>query len=64
MISTHDRDIIQKLAAEVAEIAALPVQQEKKLLWKKLNALRPERPMVMIDQVCWNDWTGLTGSTG
>ena len=55
MINSHDRDIIQKLASEVAEIAALPIQQEKKRLWKKLNALRPERPMVMIEQVCWNE---------
>jgi hypothetical protein len=55
MINSHDRDIIQKLASEVAKIAALPIQQEKKRLWKKLNALRPERPMVMIEQVCWNE---------
>ena len=24
-------------------------------MWRKLNALQPERPMVMIDQVCWNE---------
>ena len=24
-------------------------------LWRKLNGLKPERPMVMIDQVCWNE---------
>jgi hypothetical protein len=55
MIRSHDREIIRTLAAEVAEVAALPVQQEKKRLWTKLNGLRPERPMVMIDQVCWNE---------
>jgi len=43
------------LAAELAKIAALPVQEEKKKLWRKLNAKKPERPMVMIDQVCWNE---------
>jgi hypothetical protein len=31
------------------------VQEEKRRLWRKLNALQPERPMVMIDQVCWNE---------
>jgi len=46
---------IQELAAQVAEIAGLPIQDEKKRLWRKLNALQPERPMVMIDQVCWNE---------
>ena len=39
----------------VAEIGALPIQAEKKRLWRKLNALEPERPLVMIDQVCWNE---------
>jgi hypothetical protein len=43
------------LAAQVAEIAALPVQDEKRALWRKLNALKPDRPMVMIDQICWNE---------
>jgi hypothetical protein len=50
-----DLSIIRSLGARVAEIAALPVQAEKKRLWSKLNGLRPERPMVMIDQVCWNE---------
>jgi hypothetical protein len=42
----------------VAEIAALPVQDEKRTLWRKLNARKPLRPMVMIDQVCWNEFNG------
>ncbi len=55
MINEHDVAIIRDLAACVAEIAALPVQDEKRKLWRRLNALEPERPMVMIDQVCWNE---------
>ncbi len=53
----HKQDviIIRELAARVAEIAALPVQEEKRTLWRKLNACEPVRPMVMIDQVCWNE---------
>jgi hypothetical protein len=50
-----DKLIIRSLAAQVAEIAALPIQEEKRRLWRKLNALQPERPMVMIDQVCWHE---------
>jgi len=50
-----DRKILRELAARAAEIAALPVQEEKRGLWRKLNAKRPDRPMVMIDQVCWNE---------
>jgi hypothetical protein len=51
----NDVTLIRELAAQAAEIAALPVQEEKRRLWKKLNAKTPERPMVMIDQVCWNE---------
>ena len=55
MISKKDQAILHDLAVRVGEIAALPVQDEKRRLWRKLNALKPERPMVMIDQVCWNE---------
>jgi hypothetical protein len=43
------------LAARVAEVAALPAQEKKRGLWRGLNGLKPVRPMVMIDQVCWNE---------
>ncbi|MHC4200840.1 MAG: hypothetical protein ACYSU0_12680 [Planctomycetota bacterium] len=52
---TEDVDIIRELAARVAEIASLPAQEQKRDLWRRLNALKPDRPMVMIDQVCWNE---------
>ena len=55
MIKSHDRVIIRDLASRAAEIAALPIQEEKRRLWRRLNGLEPERPMVMIDQVCWNE---------
>jgi hypothetical protein len=51
----QDRAILRELAQQVAEIAALPIQEEKKRLWRKLNGLNPERPMVVIDQICWNE---------
>jgi hypothetical protein len=55
MPNKEDIAIIRELAGYVAEIAALPVQEEKRRLWRKLNAVQAERPMVMIDQVCWNE---------
>lgn len=55
MPGTQDVTTIRTLAKRVAEIAALPIQEEKRRLWRKLNALTPERSMVMIDQVCWNE---------
>lgn len=55
MPNNKDKAVIRELAARASEIAALPVQEEKRRLWRKLNALEPERPMVLIDQVCWNE---------
>lgn len=51
----NDLAMLRELAGRVAEIAALPVQQETIRLWKALNGLRPVRPMVMIDQIPWHE---------
>lgn len=48
-MSATDRDILRGLAARVAEIAALPVQDERRRLWKAFHRRRPERPMLYID---------------
>jgi hypothetical protein len=54
-MTTHDRTLVRRLAAEIAEIAALPIQEQKRAMWRRLNDKHPDRPMVMIDQVCWNE---------
>ena len=46
MFSTHDLDVLRKLAAEKARIAALPVHAEKIELWRNLNDLKMTRPMI------------------
>ncbi len=50
-----DRDILRRLAGEIADIAALPVHREKARLWRKLNDLESERPMVWINEICWHE---------
>jgi len=54
-MNAPDRTIIRDLASQAAELAALPINEERRRLWRGLNALEPERPMVMIDQVCWHE---------
>ena len=54
-MNNSDKEIIRRLAGEVAAIAALPVQDQKRAMWRKLNGRKPVRPMVMIDQICWNE---------
>jgi len=43
MLSKEDVAIVRELAGRVAEIAALPVQEEKRALWRRLNARKPGR---------------------
>lgn len=47
-INGEDKVLLQDLARRVAEIAALPVMDERRALWKKHNNLEPVRPMVLI----------------
>lgn len=44
-----DRQTIRALAQRWAEIAALPVMEERKRQWKALHDLRPERPMIHFE---------------
>ena len=46
-MSPDERNLVRELARRVAEIAALPIQTERIQLWKDLNALRPQRAMVL-----------------
>jgi hypothetical protein len=50
-----ERDVLRTLAHEIAEIAALPIQQQTRTLWKALNGLVPARPMALIDEVPWHE---------
>ena len=50
-----DVAIVRELAAKVADLAALPVQQVRIREWQTLNGLRPERPMAMIDELPWHE---------
>ena len=50
-----DIDLLRRLAEEQAEIATLPIHREKAELWRRLNQLDPLRPMVWINEICWNE---------
>ena len=54
-MNQRDKETIHRLSVRVAELAALPSQEQKRELGRKLNGKRPVRPLVMIDQVCWNE---------
>ncbi len=54
-VPQNDREILRDLAGVLAEVAAQSVHQDKARLWRSLNNLRSERPMVWINEICWNE---------
>jgi hypothetical protein len=55
-ISATDRDLLRRLAGQVAEIAARPVEDAKRKLWYSHNALEPTRPVIFCDpENGWNE---------
>ncbi len=54
-MNDNDRSIIRRLAEKKAELAALPCQRETIQGWKNVNELRPNRPMVYINELPWHE---------
>jgi len=55
-MSAHDQQVLHRLACQVAELASRPVEQEKRDLWYRHNALQPSRPLIFCDpENGWNE---------
>ena len=54
-LTAQEKEVLRTLAKQYAEYASLPVQKEKKELWLSLNRGQMQRPMLMIDQIPWNE---------
>jgi hypothetical protein len=48
-ISATERNVLRPLAAQVAELAARPIEQMKRDLWYRHNALEATRPVIFCD---------------
>jgi hypothetical protein len=53
---TDDINVLRELAYRYVELAALPVQQERRDLWRRHNSLKPTRPLVLVQFSHWNAW--------
>jgi len=51
----QDIALLRQLAYTYMTYASLPVQQEKRALWQSLNRRQMQKPMVLIDQLPWNE---------
>ena len=49
-----DREILRQLAGQIAQIASLDVQKETAELYRAVNSLRMIRPVVLLDELPWN----------
>jgi hypothetical protein len=55
-VRPHDREVLRRLAGRLADVAARPVESEKRELWYRHNALQPTRPVVFCDpENGWNE---------
>lgn len=51
----NDYAILRELAKQLAEIAAMPFNEEYRRMWCNLNSLKPDRPMFIIDELPWHE---------
>jgi hypothetical protein len=55
VVSKGDRKVLRELGQRLAEIAGHPLNARRKELWTRLNDLRDGKPMVWVNEVCWNE---------
>ena len=55
ILKPKEVEVLRGLAEDWANIASLPIHQEKAILWQKLNDLDSERPMVWINEIPWHE---------
>jgi len=55
VVSDKDKAILRELGKQIADIAALPIQQERKKLWARMINLQETRPMIWMCDICWNE---------
>ena len=54
-LSARDVARLRELSQMYMERASLPEMAQRRRGWERFNALEPERPRVLIDQIPWNE---------
>jgi len=56
VISRKEQEILRRLASQVAQLAARPIENEKRDLWFRHNTLETTRPLIFCDpENGWNE---------
>ena len=54
-VRDEDRRVLRELGRRYAEIAGLPVQEQRAREWTRLNGLEETRPLVWINEIPWSE---------
>jgi hypothetical protein len=55
VISEKDKQILRELGGKIADIGSLPTQQKLRQMWSQLNQLEDTKPMVWMEDICWDE---------
>ena len=55
VVTEKDQQILRELGEKIADIGSLPIQQKRAQMWSQLNRLEDSKPMVWMDDICWNE---------
>jgi len=55
LISNKEKEVLRKLATELAEVGKLPEQKYKANMWRRLNGLEKVKPMVWMNEIPWHE---------
>ena len=54
--TSKDIQVVRDLAKQYAELAAKPIQAERRRLWSAHHSLKPTRPLILATYGMWNVW--------
>ncbi len=57
----NEINILRELAKKYIEITSLPIQNERRMNWRRLNSLKPNKPLILVRGYAFNEVLSLNG---
>jgi len=54
-INIREKAVLQELAKRYAQLAAMPIQKERRDRARDINDLKPRKPIVWLDEIPWHE---------
>ena len=55
ILKKYEKDVLRQLGEKISEISSDPVNKTRAGLWRNLNDLKSDRPMVWINEIPWHE---------